>query len=92
MIEVIVTNLSLQVDNRILDHQSYVIEVESWNDLTDKLKDTQWTYGDEYEKHKGILLRGSEISNLVYNDYHLSFDQSRGIKTLMYIKGRVIIV
>ncbi|WP_310876999.1 hypothetical protein [Priestia megaterium] len=92
MIEVIVTNLSLQVDRRILDHQSYVIEVDSWDDLVSKLKDTSWTFTDEHEKHKGILHRNTdEVANLKYDDYHLSFSQYGGRRVLMYIKDRVII-
>lgn len=90
MIEVIVTNLSVQLDNRIMDHQSYVIEVESWEDVINKLRDTTWTYTNESEKHRNILPRNSEVLDLKYDDYHLSFYlNDETLKTLMYIKDRV---
>jgi hypothetical protein len=92
LIEVIVTNLSVQVDRRILDHQSYVIEVDSWEDLVKRLEDTEWTFTEEYEQHKGILHKNTDgVANLKYDDYHLSFSQYGGRRTLMYIKDRVIV-
>ncbi|WP_182006290.1 hypothetical protein [Priestia aryabhattai] len=92
MIEVIVTNLSVQLDNRIIDHQSYVVEIESWNELIKRLENTEWTFTEEYEKYKGIAPRHTdELANLKYDDYHLSYTQYGGQRTLMYIKDRVIL-
>ncbi|MGG0308288.1 hypothetical protein ABEY43_07260 [Priestia megaterium] len=92
MIEVIVTNLMVQVDNRILDHQSYTIEIESWEELIKRLENTEWTFTEEHEKYKGVLNKHTDnVANLKYDEFHLSFSQYGGRRTLMYIKDRVIL-
>ncbi|MGG4434458.1 hypothetical protein AAXE64_07850 [Priestia megaterium] len=90
MIEVIVTNLSVQLDGRIMDHQSYIISVSSWKDLINKLRDTAWTYTNESDKYRNILPRNAEVLDLKYDDYHLSFYlNDETLRTLMYVKDRV---
>lgn len=74
MIEVIETNLAVDNDNRIHDHQSRIIEVEDWD-----------TYCNAFEKYDGRAIRfkskqmpgnsiqaNRKIKELLYDDYHLS--------------------
>jgi len=77
MIKVIETNLSLQCDDSIIDHQSRVVEIDNWDN-----------YINEFKECKAIsrnsiigCLNGytlspkiSEIKNLKYDDFHLSCD------------------
>jgi len=76
MIKVIETNLSLDENENILDHQSRVIEVESWDSFIEEIKN------GETICRKSILgcLDGcsipkkSKVENLIYDDIHLSCD------------------
>lgn len=74
MVEVIETNLFVDNDNRIHDHQSRIIEVEDWD-----------TYCNAFEKYDGRAIRfkskqipgnsiqaNRKIKELLYDDYHLS--------------------
>jgi len=85
MIKVIETNLSLDSNENIVDHQSWVIEVENWEDYVNEIKENISVF------RKSILgcLSGytipkkSEISNIIYDDFHLSCDiyNSAGAKS-----------
>lgn len=74
MIQVIETNLSIDKDNIIRDHQSRIVEVEDWD-----------TYCKEYENYNGgcvefysetmpgvTLTSNCKITELEYDDIHLS--------------------
>lgn len=74
MVEVIETNLFVDNDNRIQDHQSRIIEVEDWD-----------TYCNAFEKYNGRAIRfkskqmpgnsiqaNRKIEELLYDDHHLS--------------------
>lgn len=75
MVEVIETNLVVDNDNRIYDHQSRIIEVEDWD-----------TYCNAFEKYNGRAIRfkskqmpgnsiqaNRKIKELLYDDYHLFY-------------------
>lgn len=74
MIQVIETNLSIDNDNIIRDHQSLIVEVEDWD-----------TYCKAFEKYNGkavyfksktmpgnSISSNCKISNLKYDEMHLS--------------------
>lgn len=74
MVEVIETNLIVDNDNKIYDHQSRIIEVEDWD-----------TYCNAFEKYDGRAIRfeskqmpgnniqaNSKIKELLYDNHHLS--------------------
>lgn len=82
--KVIKTNLSI-VNDKILDHQSYVEEEENWNVFIDKVKS-----GFLFSKNHQV-----KVENIAYDNFHLSCDvyNSNGAYTkhLAYIEGRVLI-
>lgn len=74
MIQVIETNLSIDNDNIIIDHQSRIVEVEDWD-----------TYCKAFEKYNGeavyfkskamrgySILSNCTMTDLIYDDIHLS--------------------
>ena len=76
MIKVIETNLSIDNNDNIVDHQSRVIEVESWEKFINEIKECKSMYRNSI---LGCLdgcsiPRKSEVKNLKYDDYHLSCD------------------
>ena len=85
MIKVIETNLSIDNNDNIADHQSRVIEVESWEEFINEIKECKTV------SRKSIcgcldgcsIPRKSKIVNLKYDDIHLScnFYNYIGVKT-----------
>ena len=76
MVKIIETNLILNENNEIKDHQSRVIEMESWDDYVDefinpKYKDLKDCLG---HLNGAILLKSMKVSNLEYNNFTLSCD------------------
>ena len=74
MVEVIETNIFVDNDNRIYDHQSRITEVEDWD-----------TYCNAFELYEGRAIcfkskqmpgnsiqANHKIKELLYDDYHLS--------------------
>jgi len=81
MIKVIETNLSLDYDDNIIDHQSRVVEVESWEDYINEIKEGISVF------RKSILgcldgytipTKQSRVENIICDDFHLSCDVYRG--------------
>ena len=76
MIAIIETNLSIDTTNTIKDFQSRVIEVESWNNYIQEIKECRTierssVLGNLY----GVSIsRESKVENLFYDDVHLSCD------------------
>lgn len=84
MLKIIETNLSIDLNNDIIDHQSRIIEVVSWNE-----------YINEYLEEKTVLRvtfignlngatipKNSKVLNLVYDGVHVSCDIVReGVRT-----------
>lgn len=75
MAKVIETNLSMK-DNEIVDFQSRVIEVESWNSYVNEIGN-----GDYVDRlsiigslHGSSVLRSSKVVNFVYDEFHLRCD------------------
>jgi hypothetical protein len=83
MIKVIKTNLSIAND-KIIDHQSYVENEESWESFIEKVKS-----GYLFSKNRSV-----KVDNLKYDDFHLScdVDKSSGLHTKHFaiIEGYVI--
>lgn len=73
MIHIIETNLSLNNENIIQDHQSRLIKYPSWEDYINLIQSRK------YESVNGtmygcILPRNVKVSNFIYDDFHLSCD------------------
>jgi hypothetical protein len=75
MIKIIETNLSMDGDI-IKDHQSRVIEVESWDEYLDEIKEYKCVSRlDMFYNLNGCTLpKNCRIDKLVYDDFHLSCD------------------
>jgi hypothetical protein len=76
MIKVIETNISINNDNIIQDHQSRVIEVYSWEEYIEEIKNCKSinrssTLGS---LHGTTLPKESKVENLSYDDNHLMCD------------------
>lgn len=74
MIQVIETNLNIDKDNTIRDHQSRIVEVEDWETYCKAFEE----YSGEAVYFKSKTMRGYSIlsnrtmTNLIYDDIHLS--------------------
>ena len=74
MIQVIETNLSIDKDNIIRDHQSRIVEVEDWDTYCKAFEE----YNGEAVYFKSKAMRGYSIlsnctmTDLIYYDIHLS--------------------
>ena len=85
MIKVIETNLSIDNNDNIADHQSRVIEVESWEEIINEIKECKTV------SRRSIcgcldgctIPKKSKVVNLKYDDIHLSCDVYNyfGVKT-----------
>lgn len=80
MVKIIETNLSIHNETyQIMDHQSRIIEAESW----DKYIDYYFNYMNGFDDFKfkcltnmfgNTLPREAKIENFKFDDYHLSCD------------------
>jgi len=80
MIKIIETHLSLDNDNIIRDHQSRVIEYDSWDEYIELIK------SEKYKLVNGtmdgcILPRSAKVENLIFDDFHLSCDVLTAVNT-----------
>lgn len=73
MIKVIETNLSLHLNDEIIDHQSRVIEVESWEEFVSEIKEGR-TVNRDGTMYGTSVPRQSRIENFKSDDFHLSCD------------------
>jgi hypothetical protein len=87
LVKVIETNLSLQVNNEIIDHQSRVIEVDNWKEYIDEIREAKTVIRKSaigYMEGSSIP-RNAEIEDLVFDEFHLSCTiynyHNHGIKT-----------
>jgi len=73
MIKVIETNLSIDGENTIKDHQSRVIEVNSWEEYIQELKDAKAVHRNSIigSLHGNTIQSDSKVENLKYDDFHL---------------------
>ena len=76
MIKVIETNLSTDGENTIKDHQSRVIEINSWEDYIQEIKDAKAVSRKSIlgNLHGNTIQSDSKTQNLIYDDFHLSCD------------------
>jgi len=76
MIKVIETNLSIDEENTIKDHQSRVIEVESWKEYIEEIKDAKSVSRSCFigSLHGNTIPQEVRTENLVHDDNHLSYD------------------
>jgi hypothetical protein len=76
MIKVIETNLSVNLINTIKDHQSRVIEVESWDNYVEEFKTGSTIVRNSVlgSLHGATIPREAKIENLTYDDFHLMCD------------------
>ncbi|MFL1672612.1 hypothetical protein [Paenibacillus dendritiformis] len=75
MTKVIETNLSIK-DGEIVDHQSRVVEVESWDSLIQEIKEGKSISRSSIigNLHGKTLLDNSIIENLKYDENTISCD------------------
>jgi hypothetical protein len=76
MIKVIETNLYLDHEDNIKDHQSRVIEVESWDDFINEVKEAKCITRSAYlgSMYGVTIPRSAKVENLIYDDFHLACD------------------
>jgi len=84
MVKIIETNLLIQ-NGEIIDHQSRVIEVESWEDFINEIKNSKTIIRNSCLGNSPgcIIPKQSRIENLIYDDIRLSCDiyNYEGVKT-----------
>jgi len=80
MIKIIETNLSIFTHQDgceiIKDHQSRVIEVESWEDYIEEIKQSKSVVRNSIigSLHGVTILPEARVENLTYDDFHLNCD------------------
>jgi len=75
MIKVIETNMSVNLDGEIKDHQSRVIEVESWGSyiqeiMNEKSAERRSVIGNLHGK---TIPSNATVYDLEHDDFHLSY-------------------
>jgi len=73
MVVIIETNASVNQDGLFEDFQSRVIEVTSWNDYCEEIKNAKSINRDDAIGclHGRTLPKESEVDNVYYDDHHL---------------------
>ena len=76
MNRVIETNLSMNDKGQITDHQSRIIQVESWEKYIREIKNGETMYRMSYlgSLHGCSLPKFCRVENLVFDDFHMSCD------------------
>jgi len=76
MIKVIETNLSIDNNDNIADHQSRVIEIESWDSFIEEIKECKTVIRNSILGCMSgcTIPRESKVENLKYDDRTLSCD------------------
>lgn len=74
MVRIIETNLSLNSAYEVVDHQSRVIEVESWNNYINEIKVAKTVIRPSCigSMHGATIPHQSKVDDLTYDDFHLS--------------------
>lgn len=91
VVKIIETNLNMSSTGVIKDHQSRIVEANSWNEYTEAFKG----YDGKAVEFRSLtsmagntLPREEHLYNLEYNEFHLSCILSNGmfgIKKLAYL-------
>ena len=76
MIKVIETNLSIDNENTIKDHQSRVIEVDSWEDYIQEIKDAKSVSRNSVlgSLHGNTIPNNAVVEIISLDDFHLDCD------------------
>ena len=76
MIKVIETNLSIDNNNNIADHQSRIIEVDSWDEYIKEIKEAKCVLRMAIlGVMQGCTIpKNAQVLDLKYDDAHLSCD------------------
>lgn len=78
MVEIIETNLSYDNNGQLQDHQSRIVEANSWKEYVSIYENYDGNYVDKFKVKTQLLgysiPRMVKIMNLKYNDFHLSCD------------------
>lgn len=76
MVKIIETNISMNYSNEIIDHQSRIIEVSSWNEYIEEIKTRKTISRKSFLGNLiGVTIpKMAIVENLVYDDFHLSCD------------------
>ena len=76
MIKVIETNLSVDNENTIKDHQSRVIEVESWEDYIQEIKEAKSVSRNSVlgSLHGNTIPNNAVVEIISLDDFHLDCD------------------
>lgn len=92
MAKIIETNLYFNNDNVLIDFQSRVIEVDSWDSYVDEMKKGESVNRNSYLGSmigESFPRYGSNIEDFKCDDYHLSFSFNNGLgwkmKKLAYL-------
>jgi len=74
--KVIETNLSIDNENTIKDHQSRVIEVDSWEDYIQEIKDAKSVSRNSVlgNLHGNTIPSSSVVEIISLDDFHLDCD------------------
>ena len=81
MIKIIETNLSVDGENTIKDHQSRVIEVDSWDEYIQEIKTSKTVVRNSVlgSLHGTTIAHNAKVVNLTYDDCHLDCDVINGL-------------
>ena len=81
MIKVIETNLSIDGENTFKDHQSRVIEVESWENYIEEIRTSKTVVRNSILGNLcgATILHNAKVENLIYDDFHLDCDIVNGL-------------
>lgn len=76
MIKVIETNLSMNPNNIIIDHQSRVVQVDSWESYINEIKEERSVSRlDRYGSIHGCSFPiGCKLDSLKYDEFHLTYN------------------
>ena len=90
MIKIIETNISLDENNLMKDHQSRVIEVTSWEEYVNYYKkNTEMNFKSLTGLVGSSLPRCAEISELKYDGFHLSCYVTDGFHETLKLAYRI---
>lgn len=85
MIKIIETNLSIDDNNIIQDHQSRVVEVNDWYNYVEEIRNNKSVNRIDIlgSLHGGTLPDTATIENFTYDEFHLTcdFTNNFGIKS-----------
>lgn len=73
MIKIIETRLSIKDIDKLVDHQARIIEIESWDEYINEIKEGKSIFRHG-SMHGETISPKSTMENLIFDDFHLSCD------------------